>query len=110
MEVKSGFKQTDLGLLPEEWDVVEIGDLNPFVTSGSRGWATFYSDRGSPFVRITNLSRDSIYLDLEDLKLVNLPSETSEGIRTQLQDEDILISITADIGVIGYVTPNRQVG
>jgi type I restriction enzyme S subunit len=103
MELKPGYKQTDVGVIPEEWEVKKIGDLNPFVTSGPRGWAEFYSDRGSPFIRITNLSRESIYLGLEDLKFVTLPKDLSEATRTELKDEDVLISITADIGIIGYV-------
>ena len=104
MAVMAGYKQTEVGVIPQDWEVKQIGDLKPFVTSGSRGWAAFYSDRGAPFIRITNLSRDSIYLNLEDLRLVNLPQEASEGIRTQLHDHDVLISITADIGIIGYVS------
>jgi len=64
----------------------------------------FYSDRGSPFIRITNMSRNSIYLDLTDIKYVNLPPEAKEGTRTRLQKHDVLISITADIGIVGYVT------
>lgn len=103
MKVKPGYKQTEVGVIPEEWGVVELGDLKPFVTSGSRGWATYYSERGSLFVRITNLSRDSIYLDLADSKFVKLPPEASEGVRTQLKEHDVLISITADIGIVGYV-------
>lgn len=106
MGLKPGYKQTEVGIIPEDWEVKQVRDLRPFVTSGSRGWAEFYSDRGAPFIRITNLSRDSIYLDLEDLRLVNLPKDTSEGTRTQLQDNDVLISITADIGIIGYVSSN----
>jgi type I restriction enzyme S subunit len=35
---------------------------------------------------------------------VNLPNDSSEGARTQLRDCDVLISITADIGIIGYVS------
>lgn len=87
----------------EEWKKVLIGDLKPFVTSGSRGWAAFYSDQGDLFVRMTNLWRDSIYLDLADSKFVHLPSDANEGKRTQLKEHDVLISITADIGIIGYV-------
>lgn len=86
-----------------EWKETSIGELNPFVTSGSRGWAAFYADQGPLFVRMTNLSRDSIYLDLSDSKYVQLPAGSNEGVRTQLQDHDVLISITADIGIIGYV-------
>jgi len=104
MGVMRRYKQTDVGVIPEDWEVKQIGELKPFITSGSRGWAAFYSDRGAPFIRITNLSRGSIYLHLEELRLVNLPKDASEGIRTQLQDQDILISITADIGIIGYVS------
>ena len=86
-----------------EWEVSTIGDSKPFVTSGSRGWATFYSENGDLFVRITNLLRDSIYLDLTDSKYVQLPPGANEGVRTQLKEHDVLISITADIGIIGYV-------
>ncbi len=101
--IPKGYKQTEVGVMPDDWQVAEIGDLNPFITSGSRGWADFYSETGSAFVRITNMSRASIYLDLFDLKLVKLPPGEKEGTRTQLQNYDVLISITADIGIIGYV-------
>ena len=102
----SGYKHSEVGIIPVDWEVKQIRDMTPFVTSGSRGWAAFYSDRGAPFIRITNLSRDCIYLDLEDLRFVNLVRNESEATRTQLQDGDVLISITADIGIIGYVSVN----
>lgn len=103
MEVKRGYKQTEVGVIPEDWGVQQLGELKPFVTSGSRGWASYYSERGDLFVRITNLTRESIYLDLTDSRFVRLPEGDSEGIRTQLKENDVLISITADIGIIGYV-------
>ncbi|MBV9792123.1 MAG: restriction endonuclease subunit S [Chloroflexi bacterium] len=99
-----GYKHTEVGVIPEDWHIVEIGDLKPFVTSGSRGWARFYSDTGVSFIRITNLSRQAIDLDLSDMKFVVLPLESSaEALRTELRDGDLLISITADIGIIGFV-------
>ncbi|MCA1938978.1 MAG: restriction endonuclease subunit S [Dechloromonas sp.] len=101
---RAAFKQTEVGLTPEDWEIKEIGDYLPFLTSGSRGWANFYSQHGSLFVRITNLTRERIYLDLEDVRFVNLPSSNSEGKRTQLQEGDVLVSITADIGIVGYIT------
>ena len=86
-----------------EWQNTTIGELDPFVTSGSRGWAAFYADRGELFVRITNIWRDSIYLDFTDSKFVQLPAGATEGLRTQVKKHDVLISITAEIGIIGYV-------
>ncbi|MFT4178871.1 MAG: restriction endonuclease subunit S [Thermomonas sp.] len=101
--MKPGYKQTEVGVIPEDWEVHSLGDLNPFVTSGSRGWAEFYADHGDLFVRITNMSRESIYLDLADSKFVRIPPDSSEGVRTQLRESDVLISITADIGITSYV-------
>src|SRR5258706_11040473 len=103
LELKACHERTRMGVLPTDWNVREIGELNPFVTSGSRGWARYYSGRGSAFLRISNLSRRGIYVDLSDLKFVQLPPDSSEAARTQLQDGDLLISITADIGIIGFV-------
>lgn len=101
------FQRADLVGIPDDWTLVEVRDLKPFVTSGSRGWARFYSETGAPFLRITNLSRDSIYPDLEEIKFVRLPREASaEATRTQVREGDLLISITADIGVIGFVDSN----
>lgn len=75
-----------------------------YVTSGSRGWAKFYSSQGDSFIRITNLNRRTIAIDLNDekMKYVSLPPG-SEGKRTNLKEGDILVSITADLGLIGLV-------
>lgn len=75
----------------------------PFITSGSRGWAKYYAEMGDLFMRITNLDRASIYPDLSDRQHVVFPDSEREGLRTGLRTGDILISITADIGIIGYV-------
>jgi type I restriction enzyme, S subunit len=107
-KVAKGYKQTEVGVIPEDWEYIEIGQLDPFVTSGSRGWAEFYAEYGAPFIRITNMTRESISLDLSDLKCVQLTDGTNEGKRTQLSNGDLLISITADVGIISYVDDNLQ--
>ena len=30
MEVKPGYKQTEVGVIPEDWEVAQIGHLKPF--------------------------------------------------------------------------------
>ena len=79
-----------------------IREMSSVVTSGSRGWAQYYSDHGAKFVRIGNLTRDRIRIDLSDIQFVDLPDD-AEGKRTQLQPNDVLVSITADLGSIGLV-------
>ena len=107
-QVPEGYKKTEVGVIPVDWEVIDVGELNHYITSGSRNWACYYSTSGSPFIRITNLTRESIYLDILDLKYVNLADNVSEGKRTELKNGDILISITADIGIVGYVNEAVQ--
>ena len=97
--------QAAIGPLPSDWSIKSIGELDPYITSGSRGWARFYAEAGSgsPFIRITNLSRTRIYPDLQDLRFVRLIPGDPEATRTQLAEGDVLISITADIGIVGHV-------
>ncbi|OOE74275.1 restriction endonuclease subunit S [Salinivibrio sp. ML290] len=92
-------------MVPEGWKPTKIGDISSLVTSGSRDWAKFYSDSGSKFIRMTNLRRDGIHLKMDDLKFVNIESDSADGKRTSLQTGDILISITAELGKIGWVPP-----
>ena len=93
-----------LPIVPEDWEYVSSDALFSFVTSGSRGWAKYYSESGSTFIRIGNLDHDTITLDLSQIKRVN-PPRGAERQRTRVQPGDILISITADVGMIALV-PN----
>ncbi|MCC5788385.1 MAG: restriction endonuclease subunit S [Opitutales bacterium] len=84
-----------------------LGFLVKRITSGSRGWAGYYAESGAIFLRMTNLPRNGIRLKMADLKYVKLPSKSSEGKRTSVKEGDILISITAELGKIGYVEESR---
>ncbi|MDY0288044.1 MAG: hypothetical protein RBR15_04375 [Sphaerochaeta sp.] len=79
-----------------------ISEMSCLVTSGSRGWAKYYSSNGSLFIRIGNLTRHTIDIILDDVQYVDLP-EKAEGIRSRLIPNDVLVSITADLGSIGLV-------
>jgi type I restriction enzyme S subunit len=113
-----------LGQVPAHWEVTRTKFLLEFVTSGSRGWAEYYSDQGEIFFRIANLTRDTIRPKLESLQHV-MPPYGSEGERSKIILGDLLVSITADLGSVcvadssiagGYVSqhvalarPNKKV-
>lgn len=84
-----------------------IRDISSMVTSGSRGWAKYYNENGARFIRITDLTRDSIKLKSNSIQRVLLP-ETAEGKRSRLQGNDVLISITADLGSIALIPQNIE--
>jgi len=91
-----------LSRMPAAWEVRRLKQLTEFVTSGSRGWAEFYADEGPIFIRITNLDRKSVDLELSNVQHVN-PPVGSEGERTRVRAGDVLVSITADVGTVGIV-------
>ena len=74
-----------------EWRQKTLGELLSFLTSGSRGWAQYYSDSGDLFIRAQNIKND--YLELDDVAHVSLP-EGAEGLRTRVLRGDLLITIT----------------
>lgn len=87
--------------LPEGWAWASLDQLTEFVTSGSRGWADHYTEKGATFIRSQNINRD--FLDLSDIAFVN-PPRTSEGTRTRVQRSDLLLTITgANVGKAAVV-------
>ena len=62
----------------------------------------YYREDGATFIRIGNLTREDINLRLGDLVFVQPPA-SAEGLRTCVAANDILISITADLGIIGVI-------
>lgn len=91
-----------LGEVPEHWTTLPLKRDLDFLTSGSRGWADNYSDDGELFIRIANLTRDGIALDLSDIQRVVVPADV-EGSRTKVQTGDVLFSITAYLGSVAVV-------
>lgn len=71
------------------------------MTSGSRGWAQYFTDDGEYFITIKNVKNCRITLD--DVQHI-VPPDNAEAKRTKVQEGDLLISITADLGRTGVVT------
>jgi len=88
--------------IPKEWIGVTSDQVFYYVTSGSRGWAKYYSEEGSIFLRMGNLEHYDVRIDLKDIQRVS-PPEGAEGSRTKVKPGDSLISITADVGMVGIV-------
>ena len=86
---------------PMEWSVSELSKHILFLTSGSRGWAQYFTDSGEYFITIKNVKNCRITLD--DVQHI-VPPDNAEAKRTKVQEGDLLISITADLGRTGVVT------
>lgn len=86
---------------PIGWPVHQLSEFIEFLTSGSRGWAQYFTDDGEYFITIKNVKNCRITLD--DVQHI-VPPDNAEAKRTKVQEGDLLISITADLGRTGVVT------
>ena len=89
-----------LGEVPQGWERCRLRNIVSVVTTGSRGWSSYASDKGPLFIRVANLSRGSLRLRFDDLVRLDLPV-TSEAGRTRIEAGDLLLSVTAYIGSVG---------
>lgn len=80
-----------------------LGNNISYLTSGSRGWAKYYSESGAKFLRIQNIGGGIIRTD--NLIYVN-PPNSAETERTRVKEGDLIISITADLGRTSVVPKN----
>ena len=88
-------------LNPHGYPVHQLADYIEFLTSGSRGWAQYFSNEGEYFITIKNVKNCRITLD--NIQHIN-PPDNAEAKRTKVREGDLLISITADLGRTGVVT------
>jgi type I restriction enzyme S subunit len=95
----------DPALNSKNWKIDELGNQLSFLTSGSRGWAKYYSENGALFLRINNLGYNE--LRLEDVIRVKVP-KSAEARRTKVEKGDVLLSITADLGRTAVVPDNFE--
>jgi len=88
--------------LPIGWVWTTINELKNHLTTGSRGWAKYYTKSGSLFIRVGNFNRLSTIIDLGKIVFVTAP-QGAEADRTRLKINDLLITMTADVGMVGIV-------
>ncbi len=92
----------DPKLNPHGYPVHQLSDYIQFLTSGSRGWAQYCIDNGEEwFITIKNVK--DCHISTVDMQAINAP-DNAEAKRTRVQEGDLLISITADLGRTGVVT------
>ena len=90
--VSKGFKTTELGPLPEEWEVVRLGEVAEYI-NGYAFKPIQWKKRGLPIIRIQNLTRSTDEINYYDEELEE---------RYKIRNGDLLISWSASLGVFKW--------
>lgn len=85
-QVPEGYKQTEFGVIPEDWKVGELGSLGKFKNGINKGSEDF--GHGSPFVNLMDVFGVSNISEIGHLGLVN--SNDAEKNVYNLKEGDVL--------------------
>lgn len=97
-------KQTEIGEVPEEWEIVRLGDVAS-IRGGKRmpkGRPFASSVTPYPYIRVRDFKNGTV--DTSELEYV-LPEDREQIRRYTISKDDIYISIAGTLGIVGTVPP-----
>ena len=104
--IKQGYKQTEVGLIPEEWEVKMIGNLTSRIGDGIHSTPFYNSSGNYYFINGNNLKSGEIIID-EGTKKVDF-NEFKKHQR-DINELTILLSINGTIGNVAFYKNEKVV-
>jgi type I restriction enzyme S subunit len=103
VELKPGYKQTDLGVIPKEWKVKPCSEISTLITVGIVIRPTqYYVPQGVPAFRSANIREDG--LDISNLVFISHRANT-QLVKSQVRAGDVLTVRTGYPGISIVVPP-----
>jgi len=104
----AGYKQTEVGVIPEDWDSSKIGDF-AFVTKLAGFEYTLHFDysKSGPIIAVRALNIKGGALDLQDVHTI--PKETSDALpRSKLKKSDLVMSYVGTLGRVAVIPEDER--
>lgn len=98
------FKKTEIGEIPEAWEIKEIKDITTLITKGTTPMTYGFSfeEEGINFIKVENIS-ESGKVDISTL--LKISEECNKKLsRSEIIENDILISIAGSLGRTTVIT------
>ena len=108
---ETNFKQTDIGLIPHDWEVVTIGDGFKFITNNTLSRSQLTSKGSVLNVHYGDVHvRFSEVLDLEKSTLPFINTNIRRNAKPYLIDGDVVMADTAEDETVGKSCEIQNVG
>jgi len=105
MKVREGYKMTEFGLIPNEWDIRKFENIVEKITDGTHK-TPVYTDNGVPFLRVTDIQDSCI--DWNNVKYISKEEHTDLIRRCKPEKGDILYSKNGTIGIPKIVDWDKE--
>ena len=109
LRVRSGYKQTEVGVIPEDWGVASLGSLTALMTNGFVGTVTRHyaeNENGVLYIQGYNVEENSF--NFHGIKYVTEEFHKAH-MKSCLRGGDLLTVQTGDVGLT-TVIPDNLVG
>ena len=97
MEIKKGYKMTDVGVIPEDWEVKSIGDI--CVVKDGTHQTPNYTYFGIPFYSVENISNN----DFSNVKYISEEEHIILSSNSKIEKGDVLMTRIGSIGCCKYI-------
>ncbi len=109
MEVMPGYKQTEIGVIPEDWAVIPMAELFTFQNGVNADKAAY--GKGIPFINVLEIITHSTLTEERIPGRISLPPQTNSAFR--VQTGDVLFNRTSEtqeeVGLASVYIDNREV-
>lgn len=99
------FKDSPVGRIPADWNVVELGSLKLDISDGNYSAkypkATDFISHGAPFIRANNMKKGALVWN--DMRYIS-HAQHADLKKGHLKENDILITTRGEIGNLAIVT------
>jgi len=93
MELKAGYKKTEAGMIPEDWNVSTLQQLCRVIVDGTHFTPKYVSD-GIPFYSVENVTSDNF----SDTKFISQREHSELIKRCKPEKGDILLTRIGSLG------------
>ena len=101
MDVKPGYKQTEVGVIPEDWEVVPITNATSSIFLGLTSRVDYVERGGVPLVRATDIAGGRLCFD--NTRNISLTQHKKLTQYRQAHRGDVLVSKSGSLGVCALV-------
>lgn len=106
MELKPGYKQTEVGIIPDDWIVSVLSDLTTEIGDGIHTTPKYVKSSDFFFINGNNLVEGKILVS-DNTKCIS--QEEYQRLKKRLNDKTILLSINGTIGNIAFFDNEKVV-
>jgi len=100
-------KETEIGLIPEDWEVVKLGELTTNIVDCLHSKKPARVEKGKILLQVYNIDKNG-NLDLSNLYLISEKDFLEWSRRIKPRKGDIIISKVGRVGAIAHVDTDRE--